>query len=282
MGKVAIVTDSSGFIPQDIVEQYHISVAPQILIWGEETFQDGVDIQPTEFYQRLSNSKVIPTTAQATIASFQDIFTSLLNQDYDILAILVSNELSGTVDSAIQARELVGNSKIEIIDSRTISMALGFQVIETAKAAAEGASLEECKALVESTKENVGIIFTVDTLEFLHRGGRIGGGSRFLGTALKIKPILEVANGRIEALERVRTRKKSWLRIIEIVEERTKGQSPIYLAALHANAKLDAEQLISLVSNRINSSETIISELSPIVGTHVGPGTIGLAYFYGV
>lgn len=282
MGKVAIVTDSTAFLQPDVVKRYHISVAPQILIWGEETFLDGIDIQPTEFYQRLSKSKVIPTTAQATIASFQEIFTSLLNQDYDVMAILVSNELSGTIDSAIQARELVGNSKIEIIDSRTISMALGFQVIEAAKAAANGASIEECKSLVESALDNTGIIFAVDTLEYLHRGGRIGGGSRFLGTALNIKPILEMANGRIEALERVRTRKKSWERMIEIVEERTAHKDPVHLAVLHADAKINAEQLVSLVSNRINSSETVISELSPIVGTHVGPGTIGLAYLYGV
>jgi len=282
MGKVTIVTDSTAFIPHDIVEQYHISVAPQILIWGEETFQDGVDIQPTEYYQRLANSVVFPTTSQATIASFQSIFSSLLEQDYEILAILLSNELSGTINSAIQARELVADGRIEIIDSRTTSMALGFQVIATAKAAMDGASLKECIALVEGMKENVGIIFAVDTLEFLHRGGRIGGGSRFLATALNIKPILEVMDGRIEAVERVRTRKKSWQRIIEIVEERTAGQNPIHLAALHANAKLDAEQLVSMAAERIKPNESIISELSPAIGTHVGPGTVGLAYLYGI
>jgi DegV family protein with EDD domain len=122
----------------------------------------------------------------------------------------------------------------------------------------------------------------VDTLEFLHRGGRIGGGARFLGTALNIKPILEVRDGRIEALERVRTRTKSLTRLIELVEERTAGKSPLRLATLHANAPDEARSLLTEATNRLGAVENIFSEVSPVIGNHAGPGTVGLAYMAGM
>ena len=187
MAKVALVTDSTANIPKDILSQYQISVAPQELIWGEENFQDGVNIQPSEFYERLKTAKVMPSTSQVTPASFLNIFGSLLEQGYDILAILISNELSGTIASAIQAREMLKNPSIEIVDSRTTAMALGFQVLMAARAAEQGASLAEVKAVANNAVDKVGVVFAVDTLEFLHRGGRIGGGKRFLATALKHK-----------------------------------------------------------------------------------------------
>jgi DegV family protein with EDD domain len=141
--------------------------------------------------------------------------------------------------------------------------------------------MEECKKLVLGRKDNVGVVFVPETLEFLHRGGRIGGASRWFGTALNIKPILEVTNGRVEAIERVRTFKKATERAIEIVEERIAGQSPVRLAIIHANAKEDAERLLEAASLRLNPVERYITAVSPVVGTHAGPGTIGLAFMAG-
>ena len=281
MPKVAIVTDSTAYIPQDLVDKYNIQVAPQILIWGQETFQDGVDILPSEYYARLKNAKVMPSTSQVTPGTFHKIFSDLIEKEYQVLAILVSNRLSGTLASAYQAQDMLPKAPVLVVDSLTTAMAMGFQVLTVARAAAEGASLAECKELAETIRPKTGVIFAVDTLEFLHRGGRIGGASRFLGTALNIKPILEVVEGRVEAIERVRTRKKSFERLVELVEERTGGRKPLRLATLHANAAEEAGTLVDMACQRMEVVEKILAEVSPVVGTHTGPGTVGLAYMAG-
>ena len=282
MSKVAIVTDSTAYIPPDLIEQYHLSVAPLVLIWGDETYEDGVDIQPDEFYTRLENAKVMPSTSQATPKTFQKIYADLLEQEYEILAILISSALSGTVVSAVQVQAEMPDAPIEIVDSYNTAMAMGFQVLQAARAAEEGANLAECKEVAERACEHTGVIFAVNTLEFLHRGGRIGGASRYLGTALNIKPILEVREGRIEALEKVRTRKKSLVRLLDLIGERIDGREPVRLATLHANSPQDAQELLDMAKDTYNPVETVFSEVSPVIGTHVGPGTVGLAYSAGM
>ncbi len=280
--EVAIVTDSTATIPQEYLERYPIQVAPQVLIWGEETLHDGVDIQPREFYQRLATASVMPTTSQVSPATLKEIFSQLAGQGYDILAILISAKLSGTISSAEQAKEMLPDVRIEIVDSNSAAMAMGFQVLQVAKIAVEGASIEECKALAERARDLTGVVPAVDTLEFLHRGGRIGGASRLLGTALNIKPILELQNGRIEPLERVRTRRKSLQRLVELVAERTGGRRPLRIATLHADAYDEAKKLLADASERLKADESIFSEVSPVVGAHVGPGTIGIAFMAGM
>lgn len=282
MSKVALVTDSTAYIPKELVEQYRITVAPQVLIWGEKTYLDGIDITPEEFYTRLSKTTVMPTTSQVNIASFQQIFKQLFDEGYEILAILLSKHFSKTIDSAVQARAMLPGATIEIVDSMTTAMAMGFMVLSVARLAEQGASLAECKALAEKAAGYVGVLLTVDTLEFLHRGGRIGGGQRFLGSALNIKPILEVRGGRIEAVERVRTRKKSLLRLIELVSERIGDRQPVRLASLHANAHDDAMEVFEEARTQLKIVESVFSEVSPVVGTHAGPGTVGLAFMAGM
>lgn len=282
MSKVAIVTDSTATIPADLRQKYDIHVLPQVLIWGEETLLDGIDIQPDEFYQRLENDPVHPKTSQVTPAAFKQIYGQLLEEDCEILAILVSRKLSGTIESATQALEFYPGASIEIVDSQSVAMALGFQVLATARAVEEGASLLEAKALAKKAAPHTGVVFAVDTLEYLHRGGRIGGGARFLGTALNIKPILEVLDGKIEAVERVRTRKKSLNRLVELIEERVGGRQPVRLATLHANAAEEARILLDETSQRLDAVERVFTEVSPVVGTHAGPGTVGLAFMAGL
>lgn len=282
MPKIALVTDSTAYIPSELIQKYHISVAPQILIWGEESFADGVDILPDEFYARLKNAKIMPTTSQVTPATFHKMFCDLVDKDYQILAILISNNLSGTIASALQAREMIPGATIEIVDSHTTAMAMGYQVLTVARAIEQGASLAESVELAHKACQHTGVVFAVDTLEFLHRGGRIGGASRFLGTALNIKPLLEVVDGRVEAIERVRTRNKSIDRLIELVEERVGGKKPIRLATLHANAPNDAQELLKKAEVKLEPVESLFTEVSPVIGTHAGPGTVGLAFMAGM
>ncbi len=280
--KIALVTDSTANFPKELLEKYQIHIAPLVLIWGDETFQDGVDIHPSEFYQRLKTAKVMPSTSQATPSSFYKIYSELLAQDYQILTITLASALSGTMDSAIQARAMLPDSEIEIFDSQTTAMALGYQVLQVARAIQDGANMQDCLALAERARQNSGVIFAVDTLEFLHRGGRIGSANRFLGTALNIKPILEVVNGRIEAVDKVRTRKKSLERLLDLLEDRIGGRTPVRLASLHANAPVEGQEILRQAAARFNSIENMFSEVSPVIGTHTGPGTIGLVYMAGM
>lgn len=278
MPKVAVVTDSTSYIPPAMLEPYTVQVAPLFVNWGNDSYLDGVNILPGEFYERLSKAKVMPKSSQTTPAGFEKIYRELLAQDYQIISILISGKLSGTVASALMAKEAIGSdAPIEVVDSYTTAMAMGFLVLEVAKAAKQGAGLQECKQLAENLRQRTGVYLTVETLEFLHRGGRIGGGARFLGQALNIKPILKIENGVIEAVERVRTRSKSISRLVELVQQEV-GSQPIHLGVVNANAKADAEIMLAQAVEKLNTVESLVADVSPVIGTNAGPGTLGLTY----
>lgn len=282
MAKVVLVTDSTSYLPVHLLQSYGIIVAPQVLIWGNETYRDGVDITPQDFYSRLSKATTMPSTSQVLPIDFQQIFKKILDHGDQVLAILISEKLSGTIASAIHAKKMFPGAPIEIVDSTSTSMALGFQVLATARLAEQGANLEDCKSYATQISQNIGVVFAVDTLDFLHRGGRIGGAQHLVGTVLKMKPILEVVDGRVEAIERVRTRSKSLSRLVELIEDRVKGRYPVRLATLHANAPEIAQELLATASKKLSAVESIFSEVSPVIGTHAGPGTVGLAFMAGI
>ncbi len=284
MSKIALVTDSTTYMPPELVKKYNISIAPQVLIWSDQTYRDGVDITSSDFFTRLKTAKVMPTTSQVAVISFQEIFQSLVDQGYEVLALLVSSRLSGTVQSAMQARDLMSSAreKVNVVDSQSVAMALGFQVLAVARALENGASLKDAIALAEKSHEYTGVFFAVDTLEFLHRGGRIGGAQRFLGTMLNMKPILAIQDGRVEGIERIRTKNKAQDRVLELTIEKVAGRTPVRLATLHANAAEDARALLTRAEQALNPVESILTEVSPTVGTHAGPGTVGLAFMAGM
>ncbi len=278
MSRIAIITDSTSNLPSDLAERYKIEIAPQILIWGEDNLYDGVDISADEFYARLQTSNILPKSSQPTVGHFMRLFEPHVKQGNSIIAVVISNELSGTVQSALQAKEEFPNAKIEVIDSRSVGMSLGFQALAAARAVEEGKSFEEVVDIVYRAGQNSGVIFVVDTLEFLHRGGRIGGAARLLGTALSLKPLLHIEKGRIEPLERVRTKMKACQRMLDLIEERVKGKSNIRIAAMHASSPKEAEVLLEEAKDRCHPIETSITVLGPVLGTHAGPGTVGIAY----
>ena len=280
MAKIALVTDSSAYIPNELSKAYGITVVPLVLIWGDQTYRDGVDIQPDEFYARLKTAKVLPTTAQVPMLDMQRTFQELIDQDFEVLGIFISANLSGTWQSVLQAREALGSSKekVHVIDSNATAMAMGFPVLAAARVAEQGVSIKECIAIAEEACRHVGVYFVVETLEFLHRGGRIGGATRFVGSALNLKPILELKDGRIEAHDRVRTKGKALDRVLELVGERVRGKTKIRLSALHANAEEEAIQLLNRATTELGAIESILTAVSPVVGVHAGPGTVALAY----
>ena len=282
--KVAIVTDSTAYLPEEQVKQYNIHITPLSVIWGEEVQRDGVDILPHEFYERLSTSKVLPTTSQVTPAVMHDTFQSLLKQDYDVLGIFLSSKISGTVQSAMQALDMLNGAgrRVVVVDSLLTTMAMGLPVLTAARAAQAGESLDECQKITENACRNSGVFFLVETLEFLRRGGRIGGAQALLGTMLNIKPILRLRDGQIEPADKVRTKQKAIQRVIELASERVAGKTPIRIAVTHAKAEADAEILLKAAQAELSPIEAFSSPLSPVIGTHVGPGTVALSYMYGI
>jgi DegV family protein with EDD domain len=282
MAKVVVVTDSTAYIPADLIQRHGLQVAPLYVNWDGQTYRDGVDITLAEFYARLKTSKSLPTTSQTTPEDFTKIFSAILADGGEVLGVFISADLSGTVDSAMQVKKAMPAAPIEIVDSRSSAMALGFTALAAARAVESGASRTEGAAVARRAVETSNVIFVVDTLEFLHRGGRIGGAKRFLGTALNLKPLLTVQEGKVAALESVRTKKKATERMLDLIEEQTGGRRPLRLSPLHASAPQEAEALKSAVEARFRPEECFLSEVSPAIGTHVGPGTVGVAYCAGI
>jgi DegV family protein with EDD domain len=280
--KIAVVLDSTTTLPKDFLKGLEIRIAPAIIIWGQEEMRDGVDIQPDEFFRRLAAAKEMPSTSQATPIMFQEIYAELLAKGYDLLVVTISSKLSGMYTSAVQAKEMFPDAKIEVVDSLTGTMTIGLSLTKVAEAIKAGASLQECRQILEHALANTGVLLTVDTLEYLHRGGRIGGATKFLGSALKLKPILEVVNGSFEGLEKVRTRSKALDRLVDLTLERIGDRRPIEIAALHADARQVAEDVIEKFKQRVDTVRTVVTSVSPGVGVHLGPGTVGLAFLAGV
>jgi DegV family protein with EDD domain len=186
--------------------------------------------------------------------------------------------MSATIQSAEMAREQFDKVPVHIIDSESTSLGLGMMAIAAARAAEQGQNAQAVLQLVENLKQKINVIFTVNTLEYLHKGGRIGGATAFLGTAMDIKPILYIKNGRIEPLERQRTRKRSISRLVELMEKNV-GEKPVHVAILHGNVPEESRQLEQTVRSQFNCVELITSDMGPVIGTHAGPGTLGLVFY---
>ena len=278
---VALVTDSTAYLPRDWVEKYNIPIAPSLVIWDGEELRDYIDLTAEQFFTRLAASDSLPTTSQPSPAVFKEIYEDLLAKGHDILGVHISHKLSGTFSSAEQAKAMFPEANIENIDTLSASMGEGWPLLMGLRAAKDGKSLAECRQVVEEASKHVDVLLTVNTLEFLHRGGRIGGASRLLGTALSLKPVLEINDGQVEPVENIRTRKKSLARLVEVALERIGDKQPVYLAVLHAHAREDAENVMEMIVSKLECRMNLITDVAPTIGTHTGPGTIGIAYMAG-
>lgn len=282
MSKVALVIESTTVLPKDITDKYDIPFAPAIIIWEGQEIKDAIDIQPDEFYKRLAVSTEHPTTSQATPVMFKELYEPLVAKGHDILVVTISSKLSGFYSSAVQAKEMLPGATIEVIDSLIGAVALVWPIKKILEAIDAGANLAECKSLAEKMCKNTGIMVVPETLEYLHRGGRIGGASKFIGTALNFKPILEIVDGAFDGLERVRTHGKAIDRLIELIIERIGGRTPVYLGVLHANAPDLAAEVLTKAEAFIDTKGSVITAVSPGIGVHLGPGTIGVSYMAGI
>ncbi|MFN7036311.1 MAG: DegV family protein [Bellilinea sp.] len=280
MRNVIVITDSSAYLPPFQTDSLPVDVIPLYLIWEGKSYADGIDLQPEDFFRRLADSPEMPRTSQIPLQTFLNVYRRWLEKGYDILSIHISGKVSGTVAAAMQAARELAAEKIRVFDSLTGAAAMAFQVVEAARAAAQGATLAECERIARKIRDVSHTYFIPGTLEFLHRGGRIGGAAALLGSALKIHPILETRNGVIEACEKVRTMSRAMQRMVELMERKVGSCSRVMAASLYADIPELAETLLHLVKERLGNriQQTWFSTISPVIGAHIGPGAVGMAF----
>jgi DegV family protein with EDD domain len=277
--KVAIVTDGISSMTQAMGQEHGVRVVPIYVLFGTQTYRDGIDLDPERFYRLLHDNQQLPTTSQPTVADFVPLYTELSCQAEAIVSIHASKKVSATVDSARAARKELPDAPIHVVDSRTLSMGQGLMVIAAARAVAEGRDADEIIQLVEELIPKTHVIFTVETLEYLRRGGRIGGATALLGTALSIKPVLHMENGQVEPLEKPRTRKRAVGRLLDLMAERVGASKEVHAAVMHCDAPDEAERLAGQLAARFQCAELFTVEAGPTIGTHGGPGTLGVGFY---
>lgn len=272
---VKIVTDSTADMPQDLAKALGITVVPLNVHFGEETFRDGVDINSDQFFEKLQSSPKLPTTSQPSVGAFLETYRALLDDGHDLVSIHISAKLSGTMNSATQAQEQLGvGSRLEVIDSYLAGLALSIVAVAAAKAVENGASQAEVIEVVKQASKNTRCFTLVETLEYLQRGGRIGKAAAFLGSLLHVRPVLEVRDGEIHPLERVRTRPKGIQRLYELA---TTNGAVERVAVCHATTPDEAADLGKWMQAFVPAEEIIQTRIGPVIGTHAGPGSMGIA-----
>ena len=278
--KVAIITDSTTGLPEAWLRENQIHVIPLNVHWSGQTLLDNVDITVDEFYTRLQSAKELPTTSQPSAGAFLQLFQEIAETAESIVCILISGDLSGTVASAHAGRDLFDNQiPVEIVDTRSASLGEAIIVTAAARAAALGKDHKEVAAIAEAVANQLRVLFVVDTLEYLHKGGRIGGAKRFVGSVLAVKPILQLRDGKVEPLASVRTKRKAVDAMLQTIKEETMGATALHVCVAHAAAPEEGEQLAQRIREELRPKELLFSELSPVIGTHAGPGTLGVAFF---
>jgi len=275
--KVKIVTDSSAYPEPDVVAKYDIHVVPLRVAFGSEVFAEGVDITNEEFYQRLAKDGRLPTTSQPPVADFIKVYSELSEQGHPILSIHISSKLSGTCASALAAKNALPQAQIEIVDSLTIAM--GMLIPPAAQAAEKGETLPQIVASTEKLNKCIRVLGAFDTLEYLWKGGRIGAARALLGTLLKIKPVLTQENGEIKVLHKARTRAHAIEYMSRLVEKETKGRVSLHGWVAHSHVPDAAQVLARKIRETLDWIELRLVEMGPVLGTHMGPGLVGVSFY---
>lgn len=278
MGKIAVVTDSVACVPPHLENKYDIHVVPFHVIWDGADYRDGVDLTPAEFYRLFGQNRSYPTTSQPPLADFVRLYTRLSETHEGIVSIHVPPELTGAIGLARTAAREAGTVPVVVVDSRLATMAEGFVVLEAARTAAAGGTLDEVVAAAEMMIPRVHFYATLDDLKHLHRGGRIGEAATLLGSKLKINPVLSLENGRVRVFSVVRTRRTAVDKMLEMMWEQV-GERALHASVFHGDALGEAERIAEEIQSRFNTVEFYITTFTPVMGAHTGPGVIGLAFY---
>ncbi len=280
MPQVAVVTDSTANLPPEMIASRDVTVVPLYVVFGPERTERETDITDyPAFFEELRRAETLPSTSQPSIGDFMAAYEPLLGEGLDVVSIHISTGLSGTYGSAVQAAEQLarddkGGERIRVVDSATVAGALGLVVLGASAAARAGATSEQVEARAHATRAELKMWFAVDTLEFFRRGGRIGAAEAWIGSTLRIKPILTVES-ELTPVERVRTSGRVFERLVDYARQRHESGADAW-AVQHISAEDQVQRLIDRCSEVFGCAPVFMSEAGPVVGTHTGPGLLGV------
>ena len=280
---IRIIADSTCYLPQEYIDKYKISIASLNVLLNGNSYRE-IDLSNDWFYNEMAKSPTIPTSSQPSIEELYSTVESLVKDGHDVVGVFLSSDMSGTFSTSNLVKNMIlenyPNAKIVMIDSRSNCMQAGFAVLEAAKASNENKSLDEVVSIAKNVIENSKFIFVPETLDYLKKGGRIGGAAALFGSLLQIKPILTVEDGKTTVFTKVRTKKKAIDKIVNTVLEQN-SKSPIKgIIVHHINCESEGQELADRLKNSLGLDNVKIQSIGPIIGLHVGPGSIGVAYHY--
>lgn len=275
-----VVSDSTGTIPAAVRDRFHVPTVPLRVVFGDESYRDGVDIQPDEFYRKLAAFKGVAGTTQPSPGDFVSVFQAAAQEGRDVVCLTISSRLSGTYNSARQAADLVEDMfdgvRIAVVDSRMASAGHAFLTLKAAERAAQGASVDEILVSLERLRPRIVLLAVVDTLEYLIRGGRVGRARGLVGKLLGLLPMLTLVDGEVDSAGVVRSRRAGLQRIEEETERRLTGEGRRRMIVIHANAEEEAREWAERIRARFQPHDLWIEPFTPVLGVHVGPGLLGL------
>lgn len=280
MSDIALVTDSTADIPSEIADAHGIKVIPLKVVFGDKEYLDGIDLQPDKFYKMLAQADKLPSSSQPAPSDFIRLYESLLKNNSEIISIHLSTGLSGTVNAAkLAAKRFTG--KIHVIDSKSISLGIGVMVMEAAKSIRSGFKTQEVIKRVREVRNNSEVLFTLDTLEYLRKGGRIGRVSGLVGSMLHIKPVIRVhEEGIYVPFGKTRTQEQALAVIEKGFDHLARGREAVSLVIAHGAACEAASKLKERLENLFNIEASMFTKVGPVIGVHTGPGTVGAAVVY--
>ncbi|MGD8552328.1 MAG: DegV family protein [Anaerolineales bacterium] len=273
---IKLVADSTCNLPDHLVEKFDIKIAPIAIQFGEETFEEGIDIDRDLFYRKIEELGIIPTSSQPSPAWFERYYREYHQQGHEILVITVTQKHSGTYDSATLAKSMVPEATVEVFDSGSISLGTGWMVLEAARAAEQGADLETIVKRLEYIRANSYLYLTPETLKYLQMSGRVGQLQGAIASLLNVKPIIYLEDGALEAGENVRKRSKAVERLIDLLSENIDQDAPIHLAVIHARVAQEAAGLLERAKSTFNVKEYLMEDLISSLAVHGGPGVLGI------
>jgi DegV family protein with EDD domain len=283
--QVAIVTDTTACIPPEQVERYDIEVVPMAFIFGDKVYRDGVDMSPTEFYSLLRQVKKPPTTSHPSPAQFLDAYREASRKAPNILCVTISSHFSSSLNSAKlatqMAKETLPNTVIEVLECATAAAGQGLVALAAAKAATSGKNLDEVTATAKNIMERVNLFATLDTLRYLVKSGRVPQAAALVNSLLRIKPIFSLNHSEAHTVALPRTIPNAMKRILKMMEQRVVKGKQLHVAIMHADALDKAIELREQISSRFDCAELFVTEFTPVMGVHTGPGLVGVAFYSG-
>jgi len=277
MMKTAVVTDSTAYISKEVREKLNIQMIPLNVIFGNETYEEEIEISAAEFYEEMKH-KELPTTSQPSVGQFVELYEKLAGDYEAVISIHLSSGISGTYQGAVSAGEMVDGIKAYPFDSEISCMVQGFYVIEAAKMAQAGHTPQEIIARLEEMKKSIRAYFMADDLSHLQRGGRLSSAQALIGSLLQVKPLLHFEDKKIVPFEKIRTRKKAMKRIVELLEADAKSGEAYQAVIIHANREDEANEWMAELQALLPNVEFMISYFGPVIGTHLGEGSMGLGW----